>query len=55
MIVDAHLNITGVGDNPRKKDAEKLAALSAVLQLDAAGAVRFPARIALTTARESSA
>lgn len=31
--------IVGVGDSPNKKEAEKLAALSAVLQLQANGLV----------------
>lgn len=35
------LPIVGVGDSPEKKQAEKLAALSAVFQLHELGLVRF--------------
>ncbi|WVF70295.1 hypothetical protein IAT40_005084 [Kwoniella sp. CBS 6097] len=37
VVAEAERNIIGVGDHPNKKEAEKLAALSAVLQLAAAG------------------
>ncbi|KAK8866102.1 hypothetical protein IAR55_001253 [Kwoniella newhampshirensis] len=37
VAAEADQNIYGVGDHPNKKEAEKLAALSAVLQLTAAG------------------
>lgn len=39
MLADAASGITGIGDAPNLKEAEKLAALSAVLQLQAAGLV----------------
>lgn len=39
VLVDETNGITGIGDAPTPKDAEKLAALSGVLQLQAAGLV----------------
>lgn len=39
VLADQTRGITGIGDAPSPKDAEKLAALSAVLQLQAAGLV----------------
>ena len=42
VVADATQNIVGVGDHAQVKEAEKLAALSAVLQLAKAGLVRVP-------------
>jgi hypothetical protein len=39
VLADPQLGIVGVGDAPAAKEAEKLAALSAILQLQAAGIV----------------
>lgn len=41
VTVSMELPIVGVGDSPEKKQAEKLAALSAVFQLHELGLVRF--------------
>jgi len=40
VLADPQLGIVGVGDAPAAKEAEKLAALSAILQLQAVGIVR---------------
>ena len=40
VLADPQLGIVGVGDAPSAKEAEKLAALSAILQLQAVGIVR---------------
>jgi hypothetical protein len=42
VTIDIEPCIIGVGDSPEKKQAEKLAALSAVYQLHGRGLVRFP-------------
>jgi hypothetical protein len=42
VTVNIEPSIVGVGDNPEKKQAEKLAALSAVYQLHELGLVSFP-------------
>jgi len=41
VLADPQLGIVGVGDAPSAKEAEKLAALSAILQLQAVGIVRY--------------
>jgi hypothetical protein len=39
VVGDSTMGIIGQGDSTKKKDAEKLAATSALLQLEAAGVV----------------
>lgn len=45
VLADPQLGIVGVGDAPSAKEAEKLAALSAILQLQAVGIVRRHSRL----------
>jgi hypothetical protein len=52
VVVDGEGGVIGVGDHAIKKEAEKLAALSAVVQLCAAGLVSFVFESPLTIARE---
>jgi hypothetical protein len=42
IVADEYLNVIGVGDHPVKKEAEKLASLSATLQLAKRGVVSRP-------------
>jgi len=49
VVVDPEVGVIGVGDHLKKKDAEKLAAISALLQLRTAGVVSIATTTLLMT------